>query len=97
METHKAEVREWLATIPDLKAQFALLDVNDDGFVSRPELQTLADSGVLSDSACSALVYMSDTDGDGRIDLGEFKRLGEVLRGNEIFKAKLMLGWSAVT
>ena len=97
METHKAEVRQWLATILDSKAQFVLLDVDNDGFVSRLELQTLADSSVLSDNACSALLYMSDTDGDGQIDLGEFKRLREVLRGNGILKAELMPGWSAAT
>ena len=61
-DTHRAEARQWLIGIPDLAAAFARLDVNGDGLLSRPELQALVDYGVLSGSACNALMYMGDTD-----------------------------------
>ena len=90
-DTHRAEVRQWLIGIPDLAAAFARLDLNGDGLLSRPELQALVDYGVLSGSACNALMYMGDTDGDGQINLDEFQALGEMMRGNEQLKAELGL------
>ena len=88
---HRTELKEWLAKLPDLAAAFGRLDINGDGLVSRTELQSLVDFGVLSSAAANAMLYMGDTDGDGQISLDEFVQLGGVLQESSRLKAELGL------
>ena len=72
LEAHREEVKAWLAGMSDLPAVFGRLDVNGDGFVSRPEMETFAflssleslTDGALSKVVCNAMIYMGDEDGD---------------------------------
>ena len=46
-----------------------MIDRNGDGLVSQDELQLLVGIGTLTAGACSAMLYMGDTDGDAKISL----------------------------
>eukprot|EP01048_Picozoa_sp_COSAG05_P003637 COSAG05_NODE_173_length_14969_cov_29.555884_10_plen_258_part_00 len=82
-------VREWLARI-DLDDEFAELDINGDGYLSRSELQrATASKDPKWQKLPEALLAMADVDGDGMISLQEFRELGELLRGNHALQQEL--------
>ena len=68
---HKEELTIWLTPVTraNLRQTFNVIDRNGDGLVSRDELQLLVGIGTLTAGACSAMLYMGDTDGDAKISL----------------------------
>jgi hypothetical protein len=80
----RALVREWLVlTGKNLDSEFAKLDVNGDGFVTRDEMKrAVAPLEAKWHPLPDALLAMGDADSDGKISLSEFRSLGEMLQGN---------------
>ena len=74
-------VKRWLMTFRDLEAMFQALDVDHNGFVDFLELtQAVAPYGPEWQPLPDALMAMGDVDGDGKINLHEFLRLGPSFR-----------------
>ena len=62
------------AQLTDLKAAFAEIDTNSDGFITKDELKALF--GKMSESVDEAMIdemmAAADTNGDGKVDFAEF-------------------------
>ncbi|CAH8278699.1 unnamed protein product [Arabidopsis lyrata] len=71
--------------VDELRAVFDYMDANSDGKISGEELQSCVSllGGALSSREAEEVVKISDVDGDGFIDFGEFLKLMEGEDGND--------------
>ncbi|CAL9242403.1 unnamed protein product [Arabidopsis halleri] len=71
--------------IDELRTVFDYMDANSDGKISGEELQSCVSllGGALSSREAEEIVKISDVDGDGFIDFGEFLKLMEGEDGND--------------
>jgi hypothetical protein len=73
-------VFRWLCTLPDISYEFAKLDVNGDGTLTRDELvMAVMPYGPQWAQLPDALFALCDVDGDGRIRLAEFQGVAQML------------------
>ncbi|XP_030455275.1 probable calcium-binding protein CML44 [Syzygium oleosum] len=63
----------------DLAEAFKVFDLNEDGFISSDELQSVLSRLGLWDERsgrdCNSMIRTYDTNSDGRLDFGEFKSM----------------------
>lgn len=67
--------------VEDLRQAFGVFDENKDGFISQTELKrAMSNLGeTLTDRDISKMMKEADTDGDGRINFEEFKRMNQLI------------------
>ena len=75
---HVDEVTEITGINPDvletLKRNFKIIDLNDDGLISKDEIKAFCDllGEEVTDEKIDELITLSDPNGDGNIDFEEF-------------------------
>lgn len=71
-----SKYRSLYTTIEDVRAAFNKYDANQDGNISRSELQAgMGHNGQFSSQEIGLIFDLADSDGNGEIDIGEFVQL----------------------
>ncbi|CAN0928441.1 Probable calcium-binding protein CML44 [Linum grandiflorum] len=81
-ESISGEKKSEEAVEKDLEEAFRVFDLNGDGFITSEELQKVLERLGLWDEAkdCGRMICVYDTNRDGVLDFGEFKRMMMVNR-----------------
>eukprot|EP01051_Picozoa_sp_SAG22_P013294 SAG22_NODE_1470_length_4346_cov_26.858724_3_plen_518_part_00 len=89
-----AGLKKLLATLPDVPAFFAALDVNGDGYVDAAELEgAAAATGVpLTAAECAVVIELADADGNGLLELAEVEAFAAVLQQVKQLRSELLAG-----